>query len=82
MRTMNNDYLTVKMLVTDLPGAPEISISGDPVAVLRAVALTCGLDSQDDVEIRTNPQSDDGLPCLVVERDQAIPYPCYLAEVA
>ncbi len=46
--------------------------------MLRAIARYAGLKS---VEIRDNPQSDSGLPFLVVDPAQAASYPAYIAEI-
>lgn len=54
-----------------------IALSGEPSIVLDAISRLVGRE----VELRDNPQSDDGLPRLVVDRSQAEGYSAYDGEV-
>lgn len=58
-------------------GSKTITMSGECSVVLDAISKLVGYD----VEVRDNPQSDDGLPQLVVDRSQAESYPAYDGEV-
>lgn len=68
-------HLTVRMA---LPAGGEVTVTGERAAVLATVASVHGCA----VDVRRNPQSDDGRPWLVVDAAQAEQYPAYLAEVS
>ena len=67
-------HQTVRMA---LPAGGEVTVTGERAAVLATVASVHGCA----VDVRRNPQSDDGRPWLVVDAAQAEQYPAYLAEV-
>lgn len=76
-----NFTCTVPMTHLTLPNSPILTVSGPRDAVLHTVAVLAGFPDRSYVAIRRNPMSDDGLPWLVVDHDQAESYPAFLAEV-
>lgn len=75
--------ITCNLTINDEDGRIDgrtVTISGERAAVLAVIARAAGLED-DGVEVRDNPQSDDGMPRLVVDRSQHEQYTAYLAEV-
>ena len=77
-KNKNITCITWTDLLAESPS--ELTISGERGAVLRAIAAIADLPPS-EIEIRRNPQSDDGLPLLVVDRAQAESYPACVGEV-